>query len=443
MTSIYDVAGIGIGPFNLSLACMCEPLHELKTIFFDRKSEFSWHPGLMLPGTTLQTPFLCDLVTMADPTSRFSFLNFLKQSNRIYPFYIKESFFPSRLEYNHYCRWAASQLSNLRFSSEVISIDYNDHDKYYLLKVKSVKDGVTQIYRARRIVIGVGTTPCLPAGLSESENSFHAAHYLSQRSSVIASGSVIVVGSGQSAAEIFSDLLDQYSDHDNELTWVTRSPRFYPLEYAKLTLEMTSSEYIDHFYHLPDKQRSALGATHDSLYKGINEELINSIYDRIYDLSVFGPVKIKLIGNSSVIGIDKSDCGIMKLLCHHNELNRDYALVGKKIIFATGYERLVPKFIEGIKKRIRWTSEGYYAPTRNYTVDIDDGGIFVQNGDLATHGISGPDLGMGCYRNSVILRSILGYAPYKVEKRTTFQDFRLTGHGIQERHDMSARALSA
>ena len=265
MTSIYDVAGIGIGPFNLSLACMCEPLHELKTIFFDRKSEFSWHPGLMLPGTTLQTPFLCDLVTMADPTSRFSFLNFLKQSNRIYPFYIKESFFPSRLEYNHYCRWAASQLSNLRFSSEVISIDYNDRDKCYILKVKSVKDGVTQVYRARRIVIGVGTTPCLPAGLSESENSFHAAHYLSQRSSVIASGSVIVVGSGQSAAEIFSDLLDQYSDHDNELTWVTRSPRFYPLEYAKLTLEMTSSEYIDHFYHLPDKQRSALGATHDSL----------------------------------------------------------------------------------------------------------------------------------------------------------------------------------
>ncbi len=30
---IYDVAGIGIGPFNLGLAALCNSIKNLKTIF--------------------------------------------------------------------------------------------------------------------------------------------------------------------------------------------------------------------------------------------------------------------------------------------------------------------------------------------------------------------------------------------------------------------------
>ncbi|HHP4552544.1 SidA/IucD/PvdA family monooxygenase, partial [Acinetobacter baumannii] len=30
---IYDIVGIGVGPFNLGLACLTQPLNELSTIF--------------------------------------------------------------------------------------------------------------------------------------------------------------------------------------------------------------------------------------------------------------------------------------------------------------------------------------------------------------------------------------------------------------------------
>ena len=40
--------------------------------------------------------------------------------------------------------------------------------------------------------------------------------------------------------------------HGYRLNWVTRSPRFFPLEYTKLTLEMTSPEYVDYFHALPE-----------------------------------------------------------------------------------------------------------------------------------------------------------------------------------------------
>ena len=41
---------------------------ELKARFFDVRSEFNWHPGLMLPNSTINVSFLKDLVTLADPT---------------------------------------------------------------------------------------------------------------------------------------------------------------------------------------------------------------------------------------------------------------------------------------------------------------------------------------------------------------------------------------
>mgnify|MGYP002648951642 CR=1 FL=1 len=94
----YDLVGIGIGPFNLGLAALSQPLVDggaLRAAFFDSRAEFCWHPGMMIPGTTIQVPFMADLVTLADPTSPYSFLNYCKQQGRIHQFYIKEDFQPA------------------------------------------------------------------------------------------------------------------------------------------------------------------------------------------------------------------------------------------------------------------------------------------------------------------------------------------------------------
>jgi len=47
--------------------------------------------------------------------------------------------------------------------------------------------------------------------------------------------------------------------------------------------------------------------------------------------------------------------------------------------------------------------------SREYAVDSEQKRIFVQNAEQHTHGFVTPDLGMACYRNSIILREILGY----------------------------------
>ena len=81
---------------------------------------------MMLEPAHLQVPFMADLVTLADPTSPYSFLNFLKQTGRLYRFYIRENFYPLRAEYNQYCQWVAGQLDSVRFGTDVREITYDD-----------------------------------------------------------------------------------------------------------------------------------------------------------------------------------------------------------------------------------------------------------------------------------------------------------------------------
>ncbi|MEG2825515.1 MAG: SidA/IucD/PvdA family monooxygenase, partial [Acinetobacter sp.] len=74
---MLDFIGIGLGPFNLSLASLLQNKSSLNYAFFEQKAQFDWHAGMQLPNTVLQVPFMADLVSMVDPTSPFSFLNYL------------------------------------------------------------------------------------------------------------------------------------------------------------------------------------------------------------------------------------------------------------------------------------------------------------------------------------------------------------------------------
>ena len=151
MNKIYDF--IGIGPFNLGLACLAEPIDGLDCLFLDRAEGFNWHPGMMLDSATLQTPFMADLVTLADPTSRFSFLNYAKQIGRLYAFYIKEDFFLMRREYNQYCQWVVEQLDSLRRAKAAAALWKAAAKKPKILTLSAGTAHVPQLLDARGSVV--------------------------------------------------------------------------------------------------------------------------------------------------------------------------------------------------------------------------------------------------------------------------------------------------
>ncbi|NJC24397.1 lysine N6-hydroxylase [Arthrobacter pigmenti] len=420
---IHDFIGIGVGPFNLGLAALTAPITELDGLFLDRAERFEWHPGMMLETAHLQVPFMADLVTMADPTSPYSFLNYLKSAGRLYPFYIRENFYPLRTEYSRYCAWVAGQLPNVRFGSDVVSVDYDDGARLYRL---TVTEGGAQVqYLTRRLVLGTGTSPTVPAhcaALEEQPGSgvVHSGRYLERKAQLQTLESITVVGSGQSAAEIYYDLLQDMDAHGYRLDWVTRSPRFFPLEYTKLTLELTSPEYVDYFHALPADQRETLGKVQKQLYKGINADLINEIYDLLYLRSVESQPRTSLYTNVALENVTPGKSGY-ELALTHVEQGHAFTLDTAGLVLANGYSYREPAFLAGIGSRIARLPDGKFDVSRDYSVT--PGEIFVQNAELHTHGFSAPDLGMGAYRNSVIIREMLGWEYYPIEERIAFQHF--------------------
>ncbi|TQL67847.1 lysine N6-hydroxylase [Nocardioides albertanoniae] len=421
---VHDLVGIGLGPFNLGLAALADPISELDCLFLEARDRFDWHPGMLLDDATLQVPFLADLVTMADPTSRYSFLNFLKQTGRIYPFYIRENFLPHRREYNHYCQWVAEQLDSVRFGQQVVSVEHDG--EAYVITTASDQGDQAQTHRARRLVLGTGTAPHVPEPAREAVAAegpaIHSADYLARKDELVGRSSITVVGSGQSAAEIYLDLLTAQPDHDYQLAWLTRSPRFFSMEYTKLTLELTSPEYSAYFQSLPAEKRSDLLRSQQSLYKGISGDTIDAIHEALYTRSVSGAAETTMLTNTELRGVTRTETGY-HLALHHVEQEEDYEMSTEGLVLATGYRAGVPAFLEPVRDRIRFDEQGRYAAGPTFSVDHGDREIWVQNGEEHTHGFVAPDLGMGAYRSSVILAAVLGREPYPIEKRVAFQEF--------------------
>ncbi|RJS94763.1 lysine N(6)-hydroxylase/L-ornithine N(5)-oxygenase family protein [Salinisphaera sp. Q1T1-3] len=422
-TPIRDVIGIGVGPFNLGLAALAEPITDLDVLFLDENTGFDWHPGLLLDGATLQTPFLADLVTLADPTSRFSFLNYLKATGRIYAFYIREQFFMLRAEYNQYCRWVVEQLDSIVFERRVTAVDYDADTGCYCVTSRTPRTGQTHVDRAWRLVLGSGPQRWVPECCRGLEaDVFHAADYLDHRETLADARAVAIVGSGQSAAEIFADRLEQ-AGPDQRLDWFTRSPRFFAMAYDKLTLELTSPEYIDYFHGLPAHTRQRLGAAQKPLYKGIDRDLSASIYDRLYEKQVHGTANVGMQANAGLMDVTRDKQGRLALTFRQSEQGRTFGHVCDALVLATGFAQRVPAYLAPITERIVWDGQDRFAVARDYAIDHRGEEVFVQNAELHTHGFCASDLGMACHRNAIILRAILGREVYPVETAIAFQSF--------------------
>ena len=216
-----------------------------------------------------------------------------------------------------------------------------------------------------------------------------------------------------------------------------RSPRYFPLEYTKLTLEMTSPEYVDYFYNLKTEQRDWLNQNQKNLFKGINGDLINDIFDTLYAQSLDGSISTTFKTNSRLTGTQKVGKRLLTEF-YHQELEQPFSIETDFLICATGFKYQRPAFLNNIAHQLPQDEQGRYLVSREYAVDSEQKRIFVQNAEQHTHGFVTPDLGMACYRNSIILREILGYSPYQVEQKIAFQNFDLSDVTLSTQQQSSA-----
>ncbi|WP_261134571.1 lysine N(6)-hydroxylase/L-ornithine N(5)-oxygenase family protein [Bacillus sp. Marseille-Q3570] len=427
---VYDMIGIGIGPFNLGLAALIDPIDELDALFFDQTSKFEWHPGMLLEGSDLQVPFLADLVTLADPRSPHTFLNYLHEKDRLFKFYFFNRFDIPRREYSDYAAWVASNLESCLFEKRIVGVEYIKDEQLYEVHVNDTETQAIEKFHARHIVMGTGSVPMVPMDTEgcSSEDVFHSSQYRFYEEEAKDSGSVTVIGSGQSAAEVFYELLLDQDKKGYELTWYTRSAGFMQLESAKLGQEVFSPDYIAYFHQLSFEDRKDALSTLGQLRKGIDPETLKQIYDLLYHRSVDEDAKkvtIQPLTEVTKIKPAKEGPGY-QLACHQWQKDERFTHLSEKVVIATGYKPHIPEWFEKISNEIEWEDEKRYKVTFDYRLKFKDdrpNHIFTLTNLEHSHGAGATNLGLSVYRNQKIINKIAGKELYKVSHDTVFQQF--------------------
>ena len=425
----YDLVGVGIGPFNLALAALAEPLPGLRTLFLDEKPRFSWHPGMMVDGATLQVPFLADLVTLVDPVNRHSYLAYLRDTGRLFEFYFAERFHVPRAEYEAYCRSVAEALVACRFGFRVTAVRQaalpDGRDGFTVTFAGD--DGETYSVLAADVVLGIGTEPVVPDALRgllrEAGTAVcHSAHYLDHARLIQSADDVTVLGSGQSGAEIVLDLLRTWQRPGRRLRWLTRSAAFEPMEYSKLGLEHFTPDYTDYFHGLPAGERAALLSSQGRLYKAVSADTLAAIRDELDARSFrhgIADTGVTFMPGVEAVGGRCSD-DVLSLALSHRGTGEAMTVCTERLVLATGYAPRRPDCLSSIDALIERDAEGRLCVGRDHRVRMSGtcAGLYVQNAALHTHGVGTPDLGLGAYRAAEILNAVTGRQVYPLPSRT-------------------------
>ncbi len=412
-----DAVGVGVGPFNLSLAALLAPT-GFKARFFERSANLQWHPGLLFPEATIQVSFLKDLVTLVDPTSPYSFLAFLHARKRLYRFINRTEIRVSRLEFNQYLQWVAGRLSNVEFGAEVREVALDEQSFSVQVDRRTM--------RTKNIVLGTGLVPNIPSWARPyiGDQIFHSNDYLLHP--VDATGRVVaVVGGGQSGAEVVSHLLLDIAHLPAQLVWVSHRPNFLPLDESPFTNELFNPVYSDYFFRLTPDQRDTLLAEQKLASDGVSPVLLQRIYDRLYDLEFLEPPgrRVRLLPGHEVVDMQHTSAGCDLIL--RDRWGGSRTVRADVIVLGTGSSYELPEAMQPLADRMSWGRDGF--PVRaDFSVEWDGPpGLRIYAQDAARHmrGVADPNLSLMAWRSAIIVNSLLGRQVYDVSGESSVFDF--------------------
>ncbi|KMO41476.1 lysine N(6)-hydroxylase/L-ornithine N(5)-oxygenase family protein [Methylobacterium aquaticum] len=412
----HDVIGIGFGPSNLALAIALDEASRqgagLDALFVERQPRFTWHGGMLLPGSDMQISFLKDLVSLRDPTSPLTFINYLHKKGRLEHFANCRTFYPSRIEFNDYLGWVAGHFADrCAYGETIVAVEPDRYD----LPVRSLRvisrteSGREVLRRTRNIVVAVGGMPHVPAvfaTLGDHPRLIHSSRYLDRIGApgLAQDGArIAVIGGGQSAVEITVDLHDRFPGAAIDL--VFRGHALKPSDSSPFVNEIFHPGFTDFIYDQPGDRRAALvQAFRNTNYAVVDPDLLETLYRILYQQRVEGGARVGLMPRSRIDATAATNAGIAidtTDLFAGTSQRRSYDAV----VLATGYERSTrPPFLEPILPYLEVADldRTYRIPSHE---DFEPH-VYLQGAAEASHGLSDTLLSVLAVRSEEISRSL-------------------------------------
>jgi L-ornithine N5-oxygenase len=411
-----ELLAVGAGPSNLALAVALEELAPddlaRNSLLIDRADPVVWQQGLLLPWATSQISFLKDLVTLRDPCSKFSFVNFLHVSGRLNHFINLGSLWPYRSEISDYLGWVASSLSKVRveLGRECVSIQPRRDAAGRLVGWMTRRaDGST--ISSRYLVIATGRDPHIPRPLAElsTDRIVHSTRYTHRLASLPRNlpHRVAVLGGAQSAAEMFCALQDDLPNA--EIAWVMRSLGPSALQSSKFTNEMYYPSFVDKVYAAsPEGREEIRREMHRTNYSGVEPDLLQSLYSERYLNRLSGRDRTNLITMADLVGAGESADGVVLELADRTtgevtRLQRDLVFLG------TGFSRGMPRLVKRLAAELQLAD---ITVSRQYRLGLDEpaeAACYLHGVNEDTHGIGDSLFSVMADRTAATVYDILAH----------------------------------
>lgn len=419
-SATLDLVGVGFGPSNLALAIAlreAEPAEPVRSLFLEKQAGFGWHRGMLIEGTTMQVSFLKDLVTLRTPTSDFSFLAYLHDKGRLVDFVNHQVLMPSRHEFHDYLGWAAGRLGHLvRYGVEVAGVRAVPADgaTTELEVLGRVAGGQPEpLCRTRNLVIAAGLRPSLPEGVATGEQIWHSSQFLHRLSEWDDREGrpprrVVVVGAGQSAAEIAAHVMERY--RESEVCAVFARYGYSVADASPFANRVFDPVAVDDFYFAPPAVRASLLRYHaNTNYSVVDADLLADLYRRQYEQNITGTSRLRVLHVSRVVSAEPGPDGVavrVEFLPSGETSDLDADVV----IYATGYTPADPvDLLAGIGGSLRRDEQGRPLIGRDFRLSTAADlccGIYVQGPTEASHGITSTLLSTTAVRAGEIAKSV-------------------------------------
>jgi L-ornithine N5-oxygenase len=408
-----ELLAIGAGPSNLALAVALEELAPdlaENSLLIERADAVVWQQGLLLPWATSQISFLKDLVTLRNPCSKFSFVNFLHAVGRLEHFINLGNLWPYRSEISDYLAWVANSLGRVRvdLGRESESLEpRRDTDGQLVGWNCRLADGST--ISSRYLVIATGRDPYLPAALVTMSPArvVHSTRYTHKLATLRRDlpRRVAVLGGAQSAAEMFCALQDDLPDA--EIAWVMRSLGPSALQSSRFSNEMYYPSFVDKVYGSSREGREAIRREmHRTNYSGVEPDLLHNLYSDRYVRQLSGQDRTSLITMAELVGAVESDEGVVLELRDRTtgevtRLERDLVFLG------TGFARGMPKLVERLAAKLELPA---ITVSRRYRLLLDEpseAACYLHGMNEDTHGVGDSLFSVMADRTAATVHDIL------------------------------------
>ena len=428
-TPPLDLVGVGFGPANLSLCALFASLRwkagwTTKRIgFLERRPDFAWHPDMLLDGARMQVAFVKDLVTPRDPTSPYSFLNYLFEQGRMEDFLNLHTFHPTRREYHDYFSWAAAKLSDYVTYEQAVAdvspiVDADGSVRRLSVSFGGEGAGCSRSRVTSNLVLALGGKPALPRGAEHvklTDAAFHSNSFLANIRRYSERGrdrpyEFLTVGAGQSAAEIFQYLAREFPQAGVTMAFSTFA--LMPANSSVHANEIFNPESVDLFYELPDTgKRLVLENLRHTNYAAVDEDVIQDIAELLYDQRLCNHERLRLLRFTRLLDCQQVGDKVTASLQDTNTgavHTRQY----DGVVYATGYDfRHVEGLLTNLEPYLRRTADGALVVERDYAIETDNvlqARVFLQGATEESHGLSSTLLSVLSHRSYEILQSAMG-----------------------------------